>query len=83
VAIVDRNLRYAADFKKVVDLLSWMRYTSEKRHHIDLDDARECPAYKCVYRLARTACATDEHGELVVRLLERNVLGRRLSAGVK
>lgn len=82
MAIVDRNLRYATDFEKIVDLLGWMRYTSEKGHHIDFDDARECPAYKCVYRLARTS-TTDEHGELVIRLLECNVLGRRLSACVK
>jgi hypothetical protein len=83
VAIVDWNFRYAIDFENVVDLLGWTRYTSKKRHHIDLDEARECLAYKYVYRLARATCTTDEHGELVVHLLERNVLGRRLSACVK
>src|SRR6267154_6711828 len=76
VAIVDWNLRYLIHFEKAIDLLGWICYTSEKPHHIDLDVAREYPAYKCVYRLSRAACTTDEHGELVVRLLERNVIVR-------
>ena len=80
MAIVNRDLRYAVNFKKVVDLLGWMRYTSEKRHHIDLNEARECSAYKCVYRLSRATCTTDEHDVLVVRLLECNVLRCRHSA---
>ena len=82
MAIVDRNLRYAIDFEKVVDHLRWLRYASKKCHHVDLDEARECTAYECVYRLARATCTTDEYDEFVVRLLERNILGCCLFACV-
>lgn len=82
MAIVDRNLRYALDLEEVTDHLNWLRYASKERHHIDFDETRERPAYGWIYRLALATCTTDEHGELVVRLLERNLLGCRLYACV-
>jgi hypothetical protein len=81
VPIIDRNLRYALE--EVTDHIHWLRYASKESHHIDLDEIRERPAYGWIYRLARATCTTYEHGELVVCLLERSILGCRLYAIVK
>lgn len=83
MTIVDRKLRNTLDFEEVADHVNWLRYASKERHHINIDEKRERPAYGWIYRPARGTLTANEHSELVVRLCKRSFLSRRLYTSVK
>ena len=83
MAIVHRKFRNALDFEEVTDHVNWLRYASKERHHINIDEMRERPAYGWIYRPARGSLTADEHSEFVVRLRKRSFLSRRLYTSVK